>query len=124
MTAPEHFDVEGDLGRYHPTGRVSLEDAVKGVTSAIRYARAQKLGKLLVDTRALTGFEPPSISDRLILADDWARASGGVIRLAIVARPEMIHPQKFAINAAVKRGAIADVFTSEQAALEWLAAAR
>ena len=120
MTAPKHFDVEGDLARYHPAGRFSLEEAVKGVTSAIRYAREQKLGKLLVDTTALTGFGPPSSASRLVMADEWARVSGGVIRIAVVARPEMFHPQKFAVAVAVKRGAIFDAFTSESEALAWL----
>ena len=120
MTAPKDFDVEGDLGRYHPAGHVSLEEGVKGVTAAIRYAREQKLGKLLVDTTALTGFGPPSSASRLVMADEWARASGGVIRIAFIARPEMIHPQKFGVAVAVKRGAITDVFTTERDALAWL----
>ena len=40
--------------------------------------------------------------------------------MAIVARPELIDPQKIGVLMAQNRGATGDVFTTEAAALAWL----
>ena len=50
---------------------------------------------------------------------EWARAAGGAVRLAMVARPEMIDPQKFGVTVAANIGLNADVSTSDEEALHW-----
>jgi hypothetical protein len=90
------------------------------ITAAIAFARAQAIHELLVDTSSLTGFDSPSISQRILFIEKWMRAAGGRVRLALVARPEMIDPQKFGVTAALNRGLIADVFVSEADAVTWL----
>jgi hypothetical protein len=42
--------------------------------------------------------------------------------MAMVARAEMIHPQKFGGLVAANRGLVSDIFTTEVEARDWLAA--
>ena len=90
------------------------------VTSAIAFAREQNIGKLLVVTSALTGFASPDIATRYFFVRDWARAAGGVVRVALVARRVMIDLERFGVAVATNSGLFYDVFESEQEALAWL----
>jgi hypothetical protein len=117
MTELEIFE---DYAVFRPTGRVSLERAIDVVRTAIASARECRIGKLLVDTSGLTGFEPPSIAHRYFFFHDWARAAEREVRLALVVRPELIDPQKFGRTVAANAGFITDVFTTEEEALAWL----
>ena len=45
---------------------------------------------------------------------------GGALRVAIVARPELIDPQKTGVLMAQNRGVNGDVFEHEADALAWL----
>ncbi len=90
------------------------------VTAAIAYARAQGVRELMTNATSLTGFESPSIAQRFIFVEKWASAAGGVVRLAMVVRPEMIDPEKFGVTVGANRGLIGDVFVSEAEAVAWL----
>src|SRR5882672_6835216 len=114
-----HFEMPVNHGVFRPTGQVSIEQLVELVTTAIDFARAHGVRDLLVDVSNLTGFEPPSVTDRYFFIHEWARAAAGVIRVAVVARPEMIDPQKFGTTVAVNVGFTADAFTTEEEALIW-----
>src|SRR5262245_36856154 len=120
MSMPEHFEVLENYAVFRPTGKVSLQRAVKMVTDAIAFAREHRIRKLLVNTFNLTGFELPDVTARYFFADDCARAAAGHVRVALVTRPERIDPQKFGITVAANRGFSAEVFTSEEDALKWL----
>jgi hypothetical protein len=74
----------------------------------------------LVDITNLTGFEPPDLALRYFIIHEWAQAAGRRVRVAIVARPEMIDHQKFGSIVAANIGFAADGFTTEEAALNWL----
>ena len=50
----------------------------------------------------------------------WAESAGSGLHVAIVARPEIIDPEKIGVLMAQNRGATGDVFTSEVAAIAWL----
>lgn len=114
------FQMAGDIPVFRPTGQVSLEQAVQLVTSAITHARGHSFAKLLIDVSVLTGFAPPSITQRYFFVQEWARASRGNVRIALVARKEMIDPNKFGVTVAANFGLVADVFISEEEALAWL----
>jgi hypothetical protein len=116
----EDFKIVGDHAEYRPSGQVSLDQAIQAVASAITLARERHVRNLLVDTSRLTGFKSPSLIERYHFVHDWARAAGGAVRLAMVARPEMIDPQKFGVTVAANAGLIGDVFASEEEALRWL----
>ena len=120
MHEPEHFEIVDDIGIFRPAGHVSLNQMVQLVTSAITFARDQNIRRLLVVTSALFGFEAPSAIARFEFIQEWAYASGGVVRVALVARPEMIDPQKFGVIVAANRGLVANIFVSEPEAITWL----
>jgi len=46
------------------------------------------------------------------------------VQIAVIARPEMIDPQKFGIVVATNFGALANAFASEAEALDWLRTTR
>jgi hypothetical protein len=117
---PEHFDVAGDQGYFRPAGTMSLGEVVKLVDDALAFARREGVRKLLVDTRAVYGFDSPCLADRYGFIGKWAFTINGAVRLALVARPEMIDPNKFGVTVAANRGATADVFASETEATAWL----
>ena len=120
VSTPEYFEIMEDHAVFRPFGQVSLQQAVQLVTSAIAFAREHHVPKLLVVTSGLTGFEPPSVITHYFCAKEWAEASRGAVRVALVARPEMTDPLKFDVMVAANNGLIGDVFTSEDEALAWL----
>jgi hypothetical protein len=122
MIPLEHFSIAGDHAEYRPTGEVSLDQGVKMVTSAIELTRAQHLRQLLIVLSELSGFESPGLGTRYFFMEDWARASDGRVKAAMVARPEMIHPRKFGVTVAALHGFSCDVFLTEAEALAWLRA--
>ena len=120
MTVMDHFEQVGTRGFYRPVAQVSFEKAVDMVADAMSTARELGLADLLVNTTGLTGFAPPSVFARYAMATKWAQSSGAAMRVAMVARPEVIDRQKIGVLMVQNRGGAADVFTSEMDALEWL----
>ena len=118
--APDQFEIVGGRGFFRPTGCMSLAEAVARVDAAIAHTRAQGIKELLVNGILVTGFDPPSLSERYFLVEKWALTAGGALRMAMVLRPEMIDPEKFGVTVAFNRRLIADVFVEERAAVEWL----
>jgi hypothetical protein len=116
----EHFEVVGDRAWFRPAGTVSLKEAVELVNDGIACARRQKLRNLLVDTRALHGFNPPSMLSRIRYARRWAISAGKVVRFAVVARPEIVDPKRIGVRVARNRGADASAFVSWRTAARWL----
>jgi len=120
MTAPENFELLEDYAVFRPTGRVSLAKGVQWVTSAITYCRERGIRKLLVDTCSLTGFAPPAVHTRYFFMHEWAAAAAGAVCIAMVARPEMIDPEKFGVTVGRNAGLVCDVFSLESEADAWL----
>lgn len=120
MSELRYFEIVGDHAEYRPSGHVSLSQMVQLVASALVFAREQHIRELLVVTTGLTGFKPPPIADRYYFIQEWAKASGHIVRLALVARPEMIDGQKFGVTVAANNDFVANIFASEAEALAWL----
>ena len=121
MTTLANFEQVGKRAIYRPVGSVTFERAIEMVAEAIRGARTLGLVDVLVNTNGLTGFASPSIFARHALAVKWAEAVGGSgLHVAIVARAELIDPEKIGVLMAQNRGVSGDVFTTEAAALAWL----
>jgi CheY-like chemotaxis protein len=118
---PDHFVLEAGRGLYRPAGSVSFDRAVALVRSAIAAARRHRVRDLLVDTTALSGFASPDTFERFLAAVEWAEEARSRVRLAMVARAEMIHPQKFGVLVAANRGLLSNIFTTEAEARAWLA---
>ena len=120
MNTLANFEPVGKRGFYRPNGTVTFERAVDLVAEAMRLARSLGLNDLLVNTTGFTGLQPPSIFARHALAVKWAESGGSGLMVAIVARPELIDPEKIGVLMAQNRGASGDVFATEAAALAWL----
>jgi hypothetical protein len=120
VSKPEQYKIVEDRAEFRPVGNMTLSQAVQVVTMGIEFTREQNLRKLLVDTTGLTGFEPPSVAARYFFMKEWAYAAGGMVCIAMVARPEMIDPQKFGVTVGANLGLQSNVFASEEEALAWL----
>jgi hypothetical protein len=99
---------------------MSLDEAVDRINAAIAISQQRGVSKLLVETRALRGFDSPSLTSRYGFIRQWAATARGMVRVAVVARPEMVDPGKFGVKIARKAGMVADVFISEAEAAAWL----
>jgi hypothetical protein len=120
MNTIEHFETVGRRGFYRPVGKVNFDRAVEMVAEATAHARALGLESLLVNTTGLTGISLPSIFARHALAVKWAESAGSTLHVAVVARAELVDPEKIGVVMAQNRGVSGDVFTTESAALAWL----
>lgn len=114
------FVLEGGRGLYRPVGSVSFDEAVVLVRAAIAAARRNQARDILVDTTALTGFPSPHTFQRFLAAVEWAAEASGSVLLAMVARAEMIDPEKFGVTVAANRGLVSNIFTTELEARAWL----
>jgi hypothetical protein len=116
----DSFEQVGTRGFYRPVGEVSFEQAVDMVASAMRHARSLGLTDLVANTTLLTGFSPPSVFARYAMATKWAENSGPMLRVALVARADVVDPQKIGVLMMQNRGGSGDVFVNEADALAWL----
>lgn len=120
MKVMEHFEQIGSRGFFRPVGQVSFEQAVDLVADAIRSARELGLTDFIANTIGLTGFSPPSVFARHAMSLKWAQSAGASLRVALVARPELIDSQKIGVLMYQNRGGNGEVFTTEGEALAWL----
>ncbi|MDB6129400.1 MAG: hypothetical protein JWM04_507 [Verrucomicrobiales bacterium] len=118
--ADNYYEVCGEHAAFRPRGETTLAEGVKLISEAITVTREAKIRKLLVNTSELTGFPTPTVTDRYLFVHAWAKAAQGAVRIAMVAREEMIDPQKFGVMVAANIGLTTEVFTNENGAFEWL----
>ena len=74
----------GSFGR--PATASRLDEAVELVDRALAYARASGITRLMVSGLNLTGVESPSLSERYLLIEKWARTANGSVRVAMAIR--------------------------------------
>ena len=120
MNMADYLEVKAGIGELRPRGESSLVEAVDLIAEAIACCRDRRINKLLIVTTGLAGISIPTLIDRFLMVEEWARESNGIVVAALVASPEYIHPQKFGVRVAEHFGLVADVFTSESDALRWL----
>lgn len=120
MDVPKYFQPLEDHAVFRPAGVMKLAQVVERVTGAISYARATGERRLLVVLTEVTGFPPPKLTARYRLVREWARASEGKVRVAVVTTAEIIDPNRFGVTVATNAGMEANVFVDEREALEWL----
>ena len=116
----EHSEVKGGICHFHPRGECSLVEAVELINRAIAYCRDQRVAKLLVNGTGLVGVSIPSLVDRFLMVEEWAQKAKSMVVVVLVIQAEYIHPEKFGVKVAADFGLMADVYTSETAALKWL----
>jgi hypothetical protein len=102
------------------SGPLTFEGVVADIKLALRYCCENKIGKLLLDGRLMEGFGPPTVSQRFWFATELAKEARGIVKVAMVVRPEFIDPQKFGVTVATNRNLDTDVFSNDAEALKWL----
>ena len=120
MNTLKYFEQVGRRGFFRPVGIMSFDQAIEVVAGGMRHARSLELVDLLVNTSGLSGFPTPDVFARYSLANKWAESAGASLRVAMVARAELIDPQKIGVLMAQNRGVNGDVFSTETAAIAWL----
>ena len=90
------------------------------INRAIASCRTRGIAKLLVNATGLTGMAVPTLVDRFLMIEAWALEAKGVVMVALVIQPEYIEPRKFGSKVARHFGWMAEAFSSEMDALEWL----
>jgi hypothetical protein len=116
----EGFSVSGSRGFFHPVANVSFEQGVEMIAHALKHARSLGLTDVVVNTLEMTGFAPPKVFGRYALATKIVESAGASLRVALVARPEYIDPQKIGVVMVQNRGGSGDIFATEREALKWL----
>lgn len=120
MNGLPDFTIADGRGIFRPSGSISLDGAIALIESAIAHARKLGLRQLLAETRNLTGHGPPNTFQRYYLMNRWLEAAAGQVQLALIVRPEMMDPQRFAIKVAENRGFVTNAFVAEEEAVAWL----
>ena len=116
----EPFEQVGSRGFYRPVARVTLHQAFDRMADASRAAREAGMADLLINTLGFSGYEFPSVFARYELALKLAESAGAKLRVAIVARPDVIDPQRIGVLMAQNRGVDTGTFATEPEALAWL----
>ena len=120
---PEFLTLSEDFAYYRPVAEMTLEEAIERINDALLFCRENGIVGILVDITQLSGFPPPSLTDRFWFIAKWAETSGGRVVVSMVAPPEMIMPDKIGVTMALNRGLRTDVFTREEDAIKWLRSA-
>lgn len=120
MEAPKYFQQSEGCAIFRPAGVMKLAKMVEMVTGAILFARATGESRLLAVLTEVTGFPPPKLTARYRFVREWARASEGKVRVAVVTTEEMVDPGRFGVTVATNAGMAANIFVDEKEALGWL----
>ncbi|MGQ0383411.1 MAG: hypothetical protein ACT4UP_01795 [Gammaproteobacteria bacterium] len=125
---PDSQDVEFELKEHAEyvefacTGTYSPGLQLRIAEQALAAAARAGLDAALIDIRKITG-PPPSMSERydqaIRIADLQATFTPRV-RIAVLGKEPMVHPQRFGEIVATNRGALLRVFTERKPALDWL----
>jgi len=105
---------------FRPRGNATLVEAVDFVADCVAYCRSRGLGRLLIDGRGLQGIPVPSLVDRFLAVEEWARAAGGMVAVALVVESRLIDPDRFGVRVAADLGLTGEVFVDEALARSWL----
>jgi hypothetical protein len=120
MATKGDLEFAGPRAVYRPRGSVSFDEAVSLVRDAIQIACDNGVSSFLCNIVELTGFKSPDTFQRYFAAVEFAASAAGFVRMAMVARPEIIDPHKFGVTVAGNRGLVSNIFTSEDEAIAWL----
>ena len=120
MHVPALAEVQEGVCRFSPQGECTLTGAVELITGAIAYCRDRGIHKLLVNVTGLVGIRIPSLVDRFLMVEEWAREAKGMVSVVLVVPAEYVDPERFGMKVAADLGLVAEIRTSETEALKWL----
>jgi len=96
----------------------SIDRIKEQITEILKACIDRKSRKVFVDFTALGGSW--SLVDRYELGTAGARFAPHVSRVAVLAKPEMIDPEKFGVRVAQNRGLRIELFDDREKAVRWL----
>jgi hypothetical protein len=120
MSTPDGFEVTETHALYRPEKGVSIQEAFDLVGAAIEFAREHQIKRLLVDTTKLSGFQSPTAGQRFRMAELFVAKARSRVKVVLVAKKEMIDPDRIGVTVGRNRGLLLNVFDSETDALKWL----
>jgi hypothetical protein len=120
MNPPEYFHMAINHASYRPLGQVSLQEIISLIGTAITYSCEQQIRRLFIDTRQVTGINSLTIFERYTFSEGLALCASSYIKVVLVIKPYLIHPERFGITVARNRGLNINVMASESEALDWL----
>ncbi len=120
MEAPPGLGLEEGYAIFRMEGNLRFREAVDRACAAITWCREREVRRLLIESTGLTGFDNPGTEERFLLGEAFARAGQAAVKVAIVARPEFMDPERFGVTVARNRGLFAQGFASREDALAWL----
>ncbi|HEX7323779.1 MAG TPA: hypothetical protein VF292_00300 [Rhodanobacteraceae bacterium] len=97
----------------------AYEQDVAAIREALVRAEAAGIDMALVDITAVHR-GPPTLAEIHWSVREWATATCGTARVALVARAEFRDPRRFGTIVAMNHGLTFRVFTDETSALGWL----
>ena len=120
MNIPHYLEIGEDYARFAPRGNATLVEVAELVSEAVTFCRENRIERLLADVTGLLGFASPTLIDRFLLAEEWADAARGAVILALLLKPEHIHPRNFGLVVANDKGLVTETFTTQEEAHAWL----
>jgi hypothetical protein len=121
MLPPDDLELTAAYARYRPVGHSTLVEIVGLIASVILHCRENGIERLLIDVTKMEGVAIPSLVDRFLMVEEWAQAAAGKVAIAMVVRPEYMHPTKFGVQVANDMGMTVDTHHTEAQAVHWLA---
>ncbi len=120
MPTPRSSDSNDDRRLvFRPQGTCTAVELVHEIADVLFDACEGGLEDALLDIRQVHGFESPGPMFRAWAVGQWAQVAGEV-RVAMVARPEHISPEKIGLIVAAQEGLQANIFDAEEPAVKWL----
>lgn len=120
MGAPEDFSLEDGYGCFQPAGEFTLDEITRRIDRVIAYCRHNKIPALIANITQVTGFPPPTLTERFHFISHWAFTAAGKVAVCVIAPPEMVLADKFGVVIAGNRGMKGDVFTDHDEAVTWI----
>src|SRR5689334_22374422 len=109
MSLVQEFQSAGDQCVFRASGVAGAGELAHAISAALDRAREERVAQGLVDLTAMSGFESPGPAFRRWAVGLWAKAAGGGLRVAILARREHICPAKTGLLAAAEEGLHANI---------------
>lgn len=103
------------------SGPITMERVERLLESIRRTCARRRATRVLLDVRGMTG--SVTLADRYEISVRAVDALAPVVkRAALVAQPGLIHPDKFGVTVATRRGLPSNIFDNVDDAVAWLTA--
>ena len=114
------LEYSGSRAFYRPQGVIAPHLLVDLIAFMLLEVLSKGRTEVLVDITGVTGFDPPGPEFRRWAVQRWAECASGRIHVAVVARPEIICPEKTGLVVAAEEGLRAHISSDEREAMNWL----